>query len=139
MTVEAVYTALKSRLSTTGIPVHDSALVTDQDELIIATYYILFAPLPSDREERYAQGPSLDSTGDFDVDVRVVGATHTALLKAVDRLRSAFVGHRLVVSGRSCTPARVEMGKAELDRSIKPGLWVCDTGIMFTSRPGGSG
>ena len=139
MTVEAVYTALKTRLETTGIPVHDSALVTDQDELIIATYYILFAPLPSDREERYAQGPSLDSTGDFDVDVRVVGATHTALLKAVDKLRSAFVGHRLVVSGRSCTPARVEMGKAELDRSIKPGLWVCDTGIMFTSRPGGSG
>lgn len=138
MTVEAVYTALKARLETTGLPVHDSAVVNDDDELVEATYYILFAPLPSDREERYAQGPSLDSTGDFDVDVRVVGATHTALLKAVDRLRTAFVGHRLVVSGRSCTPARVEMGKAELDRSIKPGLWVCDTGIMFTSRPGGS-
>lgn len=138
MTVEAVYTALKARLETTGLPVHYSAVVNDDDELVEATYYILFAPLPSDREERYAQGPSLDSTGDFDVDVRVVGATHTALLKAVDRLRTAFVGHRLVVSGRSCTPARVEMGKAELDRSIKPGLWVCDTGIMFTSRPGGS-
>jgi hypothetical protein len=139
MTVEATYAALKSRLETTGLPVHDSAVVNDQDELIPGTYFILFAPLPSDREERYAQGPSLSSTGDFDVDVRVVGSTHTALLKAVDRLRTAFVGHRLVVSGRSCTPARVEMGKAELDRSIKPGLWVCDTGILFTSRPGGSG
>lgn len=138
MTVESTYAALKSRLVTTGIPVHDSALVSDQDELVVATYYILFAPLPDDREERYAQGPSLDSAGDFDVDVRVVGATLSALLKAVDRLRGAFLGHRLVVAGRSCSPARVETGKAELDRSIKPGLWVCDTGILFTSRPGGS-
>lgn len=138
MTVEATYAALRSRLESTGLPVHDSALVTAQDELVVATYYILFAPLPSGREERYAQGPSLDSTDDFDVDVRVVGATHRALLQAVDRLRAAFLGHRLVVSGRTCSPARVETGRAELDRSIKPGLRVCDTGILFTSRPGGS-
>lgn len=138
MTVEATYSALRARLETAGLPVHDSAVVTDQDELVVATYYILFAPLPTDREERYAAGPSLDSTGDYDVDVRVVGATRTALLKAVDRLRAAFVGHRLSVPGRVCSPARVEMGKAELDRSIKPGLWVCDTGVLFTSRPGGS-
>lgn len=138
MTVEAVYSALKSRLESTGLPVHDSALVNAQDQLVQATYFILFAPLPSDREERYARGPSLDSTGDFDVDVRVVGKTHTGLLQAVDKLRTAFVGHRLVVPGRWCTPARVEMGKALLDREVKPGLWVCDTGIMFTSRAGGS-
>lgn len=139
MSVEATYAALRSRLGSTGLPVHDSAVVNDQDELVPGTYFILFAPLPSDREERYGQGPSMGSTADFDVDVRVVGATHSALLKAVDRLRAAFLGHRLVVPGRTCTPARIEAGKAELDRSIKPGLWVCDTGVLFTSRPGGSG
>lgn len=139
MSVEAVYTALKARLESTGLPVHGSAMVTPQDELVQATYYILFAPLPSDREERYAQGPSLASTGDYDVDVRVVGVSQLALLKAVDRLRTAFLGHRLVVEGRVNSPARVETGQALLDRSIKPGLWVCDTGILFTSRPGGAG
>jgi len=135
MSVEATYLALKARLATTGIPVEDSAKVTDEDALEIGTYFILFAPLPTDREERYAEGVSVDSTGDYDVDVRVVAGSHTALLKAVDRLRGAFVGHRLVVSGRSCTPARVEAGKVDLDRSVKPGLWFCDTGILFTSRP----
>lgn len=137
MSVEATYAALKSRLESTGLPVYDSALVTAEDELIQATYYILFAPTPTDREERYTEAVSVDSTGDFDVDVRVVGYTHTALLKAVDRLRTAFVGHRLVVPGRSASPAHVEAGKAVLDRSIKPGLWVCDMGVLFTLRPGG--
>lgn len=136
MTVEATYSALKARLESTGLPVYSSALVTDQDELVQATYFILFAPTPTDREERYTEGVSVDSAGDYDADVRVVGHTHTALLKAVDRLRNAFVGHRLVVPGRSATPAHVEAGKAVLDRSIKPGLWVCDVGLLFTLRPG---
>jgi len=135
MTVEAVYTALKSRALTTGLPVHDSALVSDQDELIQATYYILFAPSPTDVVERFTEAVSVGSTGDYDVDVRVVGVTLAALLKAIDRLRVAFVGHRLVVASRQCTPIKVEAGKAELDRSIKPGLWVCDLGLMFTLRP----
>lgn len=135
MSVEAVYAALRGRLESTGLPVHDSALVSPEDALVVATYFILFAPLPDTREERYAQGPSLTSTGDFDVDVRVVGASFTACLKAVDRLRNAFQGHRLVVSGWSASPARVEAGRVLLDREIKPGLWVCDTGILFTLRP----
>lgn len=134
MSVEATYAALRSRLESTGLPVHDSALVTDQDELVIATYYILFAPTPTDRTERFTEAVSLDSAGDYDTDVRVVGHTRTALLKAVDRLRTAFVGHRLVVPDRQCTPIRVEAGKAVLDRSIKPGLWVCDMGLLFTLR-----
>lgn len=136
MSVEATYSALKARLESTGLPVYDSALVTDQDELVEATYYILFAPAPTDREERYTEAVSVDSAGDYDVDVRVVGHTHTALLKAVDRLRTAFVGHRLVVANRKCSPIHVEAGKALLDRSIKPGLWVCDLGLLFTLRPG---
>jgi hypothetical protein len=134
MSVEAVYTALKARLATTGIPVHDSALVTAEDELVQATYYILFAPSPTDVAERFTEAVSVDSAGEYDVDVRVVGYTHSALLRAVDRLRTAFVGHRLVVTGRQCTPIKVEAGKAELDRSIKPGLWVCDLGLLFTLR-----
>lgn len=134
MSVEATYTALKTRLETTGLPVHDSALVTDQDELIPGTYYILFAPAPTDRTERLTEAVSVDSAGDFDVDVRVVGGTLNGLLRAVDKLRTAFVGHRLVVVGRQCTPIQVEAGKAVLDRSIKPGLWVCDMGLLFTLR-----
>lgn len=138
MTVEATYGALRARLETTGLPVHDTALVTPQDALVVATYLILFAPLPDDLEERYSMPVAVEGPAEYDVDVRVVGASFTALLKAMDRVRSAVVGHRLVIPGRSCTPARLESGKAVLDRSIKPGLWVCDTGILFTSRPGGS-
>lgn len=137
MSVEAVHGALRARLESTGLPVHDSAVVNDQDELIVGTYFILFAPLPSDREERYAQGPSLLSTGDYDVDVRVVGATKTAALRAVDRLRSAFLSAPLVVPGWQPARVRVESGRLLLDREIKPGLWVCDTGLLFTLRPGG--
>lgn len=136
MTVEATYSALRVRLESTGLPVYDSALVTDQDVLIPGTYYILFAPTPTDRTERFTEAVSVDSAGDYDVDVRVVGGTLNGLLKAVDGLRTAFVGHRLVVANRQCTPIQVEAGKALLDRSIKPGLWVCDTGLLFTLRPG---
>lgn len=136
--IEETFTALKSRLQSTGLPVYDTALVTPQDTLVVATYFILFASLPDDREDRYAQAVAASGPVDWDVDVRVVGASHAALLAALGRLRTAFVGHRLVVSGRSCSAAQIEAGTAELDRSIKPGLWVCDTGILFTSRPGGS-
>lgn len=136
--IEETFAALKQRLQTTGLPVHDTALVTSQDQLVVATYFILFATLPDDREDRYAQAVSAAGPTDWDVDVRVVGASHSALLAALGRLRTAFVGHRLVVAGRDNSPARIEAGTAELDRAIKPGLWVCDTGILFTSRPGGS-
>lgn len=136
MTVEATYSALRARLESTGLPVYDSALVTPEDELIPGTYFILFAPTPTDRTERFTEAVSVDSAGDYDVDVRVVGGTLTGLLGAVDRLRTAFVGHRLVVENRKCSPIHVEAGKALLDRSIKPGLWVCDMGLLFTLRPG---
>lgn len=136
--IEQTYAAIRTRLESTGVPVHDTALVTAQDSLIVATYFILFATLPDDREDRYTMPVSATGPTDWDVDVRVVGASHAALLAAMGRLRSAFVGHRLVVPGRDCSPARIEAGTAELDRAIKPGLWVCDTGILFTSRPGGS-
>jgi hypothetical protein len=139
MTVEATYNAVRSRLETTLLPVHDTALVTPEDKLIVATYLILFAPLPDDLEEqRYTMPVGVEGPADFDIDVRIVGATFGALLKAMDRVRSAVVGHRFQIPGRWCNPARLETGKAELDRSIKPGLWVCDTGILFTSRPGGA-
>lgn len=136
--IEATFEALRARLETTGLPVHDTALVNDQDELVVGTYLILFATLPDDLVERYTAGVDVDGPTEWDVDVRVVGASHAALLKALDRLRSAIVGHRLVVPGRVCSKARLEAGTAVLDRSIKPGLWVCDTGVLFTSRPGGT-
>jgi hypothetical protein len=136
--IEATYTALKGLLETTLLPVNDSAVVTDEDELVRATYLILFAPVPDDVESRYAQGVTAAGVAEFDYDLRVVGATHAALLKALDRVRNMVVGKYLMVPGRQPSRMRMEFGKAELDRSVKPGLWVCDTGILFTSRPGGS-
>lgn len=136
--IESTYAALRSRLESTGLPVYDTALVSSQDALVVATYLILFASLPDDREDRYGQAVAAAGPVDWDVDVRVVGASHGALLAALGRLRTAVVGHRFEIAGRSCSKARLESGTAELDRSIKPGLWVCDTGILFTSRPGGS-
>lgn len=136
--IEATYTALKSLLETTLLPVHDSAVVNDQDELERATYLILFAPVPDDVESRYSMGVTSDGVAEFDYDLRIVGAAFSALLKAQDRVRNTIVGKYLTVPGRQPSRMRMEFGKSELDRSVKPGLWVCDTGILFTSRPGGS-
>lgn len=134
--IEATYAALKSLLEGTGLPVHDSAVVNAEDELVRGTYLILFAPVPEDVEARYSLGVTAAGVAEFDYDLRIVGATFSALLRAQDRVRDAVVGKYLLVPGRQPSRLRMEFGGSELDRSVKPGLWVCDTGILFTSRPG---
>lgn len=134
--IEETYAQVKGLLAATRLPVYETALVSDGDALVVATYLILDAPMPAEVEGRYAQGPA-DGLAEFDIDLRIVGATHLALLKAIDRVRAAVIGKTITVNGRGSSALRLELGKPDLDRSVKPGLFFVDTGIMFNLLPGG--
>lgn len=130
------YEALKARLGETRWPVHPTALITPQDELVLAEYWLLTPPVPDDQLTRYMQAPAPDGAVEFDIDVKAVGWTPEVVLLMVGEFRRLFSGHRLSVPGRANDPARTEASKVELDRSVKPGLWSCDLGVIFTSRKG---
>ena len=132
----APYLALKDMLSETGYPVFPSARVTEQDELIREEYWLLTPPVGADREpERYSATYSPTGPVDYDIDVKAVGRTDEVVLVMIDKLR-AFVGSSVEVAGRVSSPLRLEAGPVSLDRTVKPGLWFCDLGLLFTSREG---
>lgn len=136
--IEAHLDALIARGASTGLPVHESAVVSAGDAYVEGTYLVWFASSPEGRQERYSEVVGPDSTADFDVDVKVCSTVSARVaLKALDRVRSAFQGHRLVVSGRVCSPIVFESGPIRRDPELKPGIYFADAGLVFTSRPGG--
>lgn len=119
------------------VPVHESALVTPNDEFVQDGYIILFPSSPRDRVERYTATQMADGPADFDIDIKVCGVTPGQVIAILDRTRTTFLGGAFVVPGRQISGRQVEGGGVvRRDTSLKPGIYYADVGLLFTSRRG---
>ena len=130
---EAVETLLETK---TGLDVHASALVTEQDELVRAKYLILFPATPLITRSRYMASPDVRQQHKYTFRAKAVGLTAKQTMHVADQVVTAVAGAQLALSGGFTLLLEVDDDRSvgsnliQPDRSVKPWLWYAD--LVFT-------
>lgn len=99
-------------------------------------YVILFPTAPLTLgDDRFLAPQSIDSTSDWEFDIRVVATTSGAVGELSGVVAARLIGHVLIVPGRTCTRIRLEPDETsdvEYDKTAQ--LYYQDLTFRFTSQ-----
>lgn len=133
-----VYSAVKSRLELNPVlagKVHPSARLEADGDLVRSNYVILYPPPPILDDGRVTKAQDINSDATFMVDGKVVAVDALGCAFLADAVLAQMVGHKLVLSGRRCDPAKLDdMDKVRPDNSVSPPLFFCDISFEIVSR-----
>lgn len=137
MTVAAHFTAFRTRIQAHTMlanKTHTALRVNENGDPVRANYVIAYPGVPEALDDqRYTAVQDVDSTADFEWDVRVIAVDSDGLLQLTDAVLEQLVGHVLTVTGRKCTPIRLDGNRrARFDRDTD--LHYIDMTFMFQSR-----
>lgn len=119
-------------------PVHDSDAPLNADGTIVrASYVVVFDTGPDDLDDgRLGASQRVDSDADYRFVTKAVGVTPLAARAVQDAVAARVTGHRLVVTGRTCEPARLDPGddSVQRDTSVSPPLYFIEADWIVPSR-----
>lgn len=135
-------TAFMALLGGLPVPAHDSDAPLDGDGQIVRASYVVAWDMGPDTldDERLTAGQRVDSDGDYRFVTKSVGTTPFACREVHDAVTERVIGHRLVVAGRTCEPARLDAGgdRVQRDTSVSPPLYFIEADWIVPSRRGGA-
>ena len=129
--MKAHYAAVKVRLeANTKLlgKVNDSVLETSTGLPFAGSYVVLFGGSPDSLESnRFTAPQAIDSDAEYTYTVRSISTSAAAVRSLQVEVAAQMVGHRLVVTGRNCTMARlVDATDPMEDKATKPILFWAD-------------
>jgi len=135
--MRAHYLAVKSRLledtALTG-KVHDTALVDAVGLPVVGTYAILYGGAPDVLDDgRLSSVQAATSDAEYVYTVRSVSASADGVRSIQTHVATQLVGHRLVVTGRSCLVEQSNVTGIDWDRSTNPPLFFADQDFLVRS------
>lgn len=117
--------------------VFDTVRLDDAGGLIRDNYVILYRSAPSSFDNgRLTAVSQYASEATFLVDFRAVGTSATQCGAVMDKVLTQLLGHRLLVTGRVCSPIVLDSSDpVRADQSVKPFLFYQDAAVEFVSSP----
>jgi len=137
--IASMYAAVKARLELNTLlsaRVSPSARLDSAGALVRSNYVIVFPTPPVVLDDaRFSKPQAVDSDATFLLDVKVVAVDALGCALLTDAVLTQMVGHQLVISGRVCTPAKLDSTSiVRPDNSISPPLFYTDLSFEIISR-----
>lgn len=124
--MKAEYTAVKNRLTAHTIldgAVDDVVRRTDDGNAVQDNYVVLTMSVPEEDTDRFTAVTLSGADREVVFSTQAVAVDVAGVMTFVDAIKSQLLGHRLTVTGRTCTPIRrlpdVEEGEIRYDRTAR--------------------